>query len=271
MEKRTDDHNDHDNPSPFHRTHKAKLIAILFITMLGLAWYRMPLSTNLPPTLYHPHALQPADSLLPNAEPAAVPMIPSADTKKRVPLEIHIMSKCPDARDCMQQLVVPAMVNISSKVDFKLSFIGRATSHDDDVACMHGPGECLGNIVELCAASLYPDPKIYLGFAMCLEAQYGKIPGEEFVRDCAAEHGVDFGKVNECMSRDDGAWGMGMLRESVEGTRQAGVTKSCTVRLGGEVRCIRDGGVWKDCEGGSEVKDLVGDVERLYRGIEQVE
>jgi len=46
------------------------------------------------------------------------------------------------------------------------------------------------------------------------------------------------------------------------------VTKSCTVRLGGEVRCIRDGGVWKDCESGSEVKDLVGDVERLYRGKE---
>jgi len=266
MEKRTDDQADRDAPFSFHRTRKAKIIAILFITMLVLAWYRMPLSTNLTPPPHTPHALQPANSLLPITQPA-VPTSPnSEDTKKRVPLEIHIMSKCPDARDCMQQLVVPAMVNISSKVDFKLSFIGRATDHDDGVACMHGPGECLGNIIELCAASLYPDAKIYLGFAMCLEAQYGKIPGEEFVRDCAAEHGVDFGKVNECMSRDDGAWGMGMLRESVEATREVGVTKSCTVRLGGKVRCVRDGGMWKDCEGGSEVTDLIGDVERLYGG-----
>lgn len=44
---------------------------------------------------------------------------------RKVELEAHIMSKCPDARDCLQQLVVPAMVQISEKVDFKLSYIGK--------------------------------------------------------------------------------------------------------------------------------------------------
>jgi hypothetical protein len=43
----------------------------------------------------------------------------------RVALEAHIMSKCPDAQDCLQKLVVPAMEQISDKVDFELSFIGR--------------------------------------------------------------------------------------------------------------------------------------------------
>ena len=43
----------------------------------------------------------------------------------RVPLEAHIMSKCPDARDCLQRLIVPAMEKISDKVNFRLSFIGR--------------------------------------------------------------------------------------------------------------------------------------------------
>lgn len=41
-----------------------------------------------------------------------------------VPLEAHIMSKCPDARDCLRDLVVPAMEKIADKVDFRLSFIG---------------------------------------------------------------------------------------------------------------------------------------------------
>ncbi len=41
-----------------------------------------------------------------------------------VPLEAHVMSKCPDARDCLQDLVVPAMEEIWNKVDFRLSFIG---------------------------------------------------------------------------------------------------------------------------------------------------
>lgn len=44
---------------------------------------------------------------------------------RRVPLEAHIMSKCPDARDCLHDLVLPAMVNVSNHVDFKLSYIGR--------------------------------------------------------------------------------------------------------------------------------------------------
>lgn len=43
----------------------------------------------------------------------------------KVELEAHIMSKCPDARDCLQQLVVPVMAQVSDKVDFKLSYIGK--------------------------------------------------------------------------------------------------------------------------------------------------
>ena len=43
----------------------------------------------------------------------------------RVQLEAHIMSKCPDARDCLQQLVVPTMEQVSDKVNFRLSYIGK--------------------------------------------------------------------------------------------------------------------------------------------------
>lgn len=43
----------------------------------------------------------------------------------KVPLDVHIMSKCPDARDCLKKLVLPVMSNVSEKVDFRLSFIGR--------------------------------------------------------------------------------------------------------------------------------------------------
>lgn len=47
------------------------------------------------------------------------------DSSNKVPLEAHIMSKCPDARDCLRELVVPAMEQISGLVDFDLSFIAR--------------------------------------------------------------------------------------------------------------------------------------------------
>jgi len=127
---------------------------------------------------------------------------------------------------------------------------------------MHGPGECLGDILELCAADLYPDPKTYLGFTMCMSNEYDAIPEHDLVHDCALEHGMSFEKLNKCASRDDG-YGMKLLRDSVNRSKEADVQTSCTIRLGGKTRCVRDGGEWFDCEGGHEPKDLVRDIMKL--------
>jgi len=129
----------------------------------------------------------------------------------------------------------------------------------------HGPEECMGNIIELCAANLYPDPKTYLGFTMCLTRDYQDIPQRSLVEDCALEHGIDFSELNECAVRDDGGFGMGLLRNSVRRSIQVGVTKSCTVRLNEEIYCIRDDGKWSDCPNGPGVNDLVIAVEKLYQ------
>ncbi len=85
-------------------------------------------------------------------------------------------------------------------------------------------------MIELCAADIYPDPKIYLGFTMCLTRDYARIPDRDLVQDCALEHAIDFGKINACVSRDDG-YGLSLLRDSVERTQKAGVKYSCTVRV----------------------------------------
>lgn len=48
----------------------------------------------------------------------------AANATYKVPLEAHIMSKCPDTKDCLRDLVIPAMEKIYDKVDFKLSYLG---------------------------------------------------------------------------------------------------------------------------------------------------
>lgn len=45
-------------------------------------------------------------------------------SKALVPLEAHIMSKCPDARDCLRDLILPTMQRTFDKVNFTLSYIG---------------------------------------------------------------------------------------------------------------------------------------------------
>ena len=130
---------------------------------------------------------------------------------------------------------------------------------------MHGPEECLGNILELCASELYPDPKLYLGFTMCLSSSYEHIPDRELVHGCALEHGMDFDRLNDCASQDEGQYAMDLLRDSADRSAELNVTKSCTVRLDDEVRCIRDGGEWKECDEGSWVESLVDVIKELYQ------
>jgi len=168
---------------------------------------------------------------------APIPPTTSNASPIPIPLEAHIMSKCPDARDCLIDLVVPAMSRLNpSHVNFTLSYIGTTTDHDDGVECRHGPDECLGNILQLCAAKLYRDPKQYLGFAYCMVKRLEDIPHRAMVEECAAEYGIEFQKLNDCASKDDGSFGIGLLRNSVTRTKEAGVTKSCTVSCNRDVK-----------------------------------
>ncbi|KAL4807704.1 hypothetical protein BDV18DRAFT_158909 [Aspergillus unguis] len=197
------------------------------------------------------------------------------------------MSKCPDARDCIRELVVPTMERVNDKVDFKLSFIANVSNQTSDVDCMHGPGECIGDMLMLCAANLPFPPENgsqgrtptvrYLGFSTCLISQYEEIPGRDLVEHCALEHGISFEALNECVSRQDDdpnksiqegpPGGLSLLRESAKHSAELGVKTSCTVRIDDGVWCVRDGGVWRNCakDGqGSQVSVLVDEIETRW-------
>lgn len=53
-----------------------------------------------------------------------LPVSTATDEKPLVPLEAHIMSKCPDAQDCLKMMVLPTMQRAYDKVNFTLSYIG---------------------------------------------------------------------------------------------------------------------------------------------------
>ena len=107
---------------------------------------------------------------------------------------------------------------------------------------------------------------MYLGFTMCLTRDYQDIPDRELVADCALEHGISMDRLNDCAVDDEGAMSVDRLRASFARSGAANVTKSCTVRLDDKIRCIRDDGEWKDCEGGHHVEDLVNDIMNMTSG-----
>lgn len=106
------------------------VISLGFVLYSVLSWFPTPISK------FFLHSCHPSSERLDDGFSASpfttgdvVPLMdhtPQASAvDNKVPLEAHIMSKCPDARDCLQKLVVPAMEQISDKVDFELSFIAR--------------------------------------------------------------------------------------------------------------------------------------------------
>jgi hypothetical protein len=195
----------------------------MFLSLLALLLYlHLTSSLHLPQFLRSPteHILQPATDTKATSKPHPVQ------------LEAHIMSKCPDAKDCLHNLLIPAMSQLPPhSINLTLSYIGTSTPDDDGVACMHGPTECLGNILQLCAAHEYPEPKQWLGFAACTTERYAEIPERKLIEQCAAEYGMEFERLNGCASRDDGQFGLDLLKGSVDRSRSLGVKISCTVSV----------------------------------------
>lgn len=172
-----------------------------------------------------------------------------------------------------------------------LTFLS-VSNKSSEIDCKHGPSECIGDILILCAfnlpysysehasSGLQPSPQKYpivrsLGFANCLISSFEHIPERGFIENCALEHGIDFDSLNRCASQEDDIplidgppGGLALLRESALHSEALGVNTSCTVRMDETVWCVRDGGEWKNCaEGGkgSEVPVLVEEVEKRWR------
>jgi len=104
----------------------------------------------------------------------------------------------------------------------------------------------LGNIIELCAQELYPDPKAFLGFTMCMTKDYMHIPQRSLVEDCALEHAIDFDELNKCATKDDGAFGIGMLRGSV---RRSSEVRKAEIQVYPRYDSLLTGSTgWRDTE-----------------------
>lgn len=126
----------HSTMKPYSRPpRRFRPLLILTLVVLGFYCYVRPLA----PFTVVPDIAMLASKHAPSAEKPIV-----VDTTTLVPFEAHIMSKCPDAKDCLRKMVLPAMQRVYDKVNFTLSYIGTPTANDG-VDCKHGPEECMSS------------------------------------------------------------------------------------------------------------------------------
>jgi len=188
----------------------------------------------------------------------------SGKPPRRVPVDLAVMSQCPDARLC--EVVWDKVLNaVADKVDLRLIYIGE---FDDKakygVRCMHGETECDGNVQQLCFRHAYPDLRQWWQFVQCQNfGSRDKIGTIDVARQCAKTIGHDWDEEPGLRECAEGPQGRALLRESVKLGKQMNLEKSCSILINNELVCIHDGR-WKQCDLGHEVSDFVREVNEVY-------
>ncbi|KAJ7047381.1 hypothetical protein C8F04DRAFT_936682 [Mycena alexandri] len=188
----------------------------------------------------------------------------------RVPVELGVMSRCPDALLC-EPIFDAVLQKVGEKVDLELVYVAKINSTDSDfgVTCLHGPGECAGNVQQLCAAKYSTR---WWDFVRCQNARGRYQVGlPEVALECAETVGIDWegSGVGECAGSDGsgkGEEGVELLRASTLRGKALGIEKSCTVLINHKKVCIHDG-TWKECEGGHGVDDFVRQINSEYERL----
>ncbi|KAF9259491.1 hypothetical protein L218DRAFT_908181 [Marasmius fiardii PR-910] len=186
-----------------------------------------------------------------------------------VPVQLGVMSQCPDALLC-ENVFDQVLQEVSGKVDLSLVYIGNIDPSEPDfgVTCKHGPGECAGNVHQLCVKE-HSDFSQWWEFVNCNNFQgRNKIGTPEVATKCAKSAGLDWdgSGIGECVGPDangTGAEGVALLKESVKLGKQMGLTTSCTVVINNQKVCIHDG-TWKECENGHTVNDFIRQINAEY-------
>ncbi|KAH6914918.1 hypothetical protein BKA70DRAFT_559025 [Coprinopsis sp. MPI-PUGE-AT-0042] len=184
----------------------------------------------------------------------------------KVPVQLGVMSQCPDALLC-ESVFNEVLQYAGDKMDLSLVYIARPDdSEPTGIRCLHGPGECAGNVQQLCAAKYTPF-KNWWSFVQCENFQgRSQIGLPETARLCAKAANIDWedSGVGKCAGDNgEGEEGVQLLKESMILQLELGITKSCTVMLSGRKICVHDGD-WKECPNGHTVKDFVDQVEEEY-------
>ena len=130
------------------------------------------------------------------------------------------MSRCPDARKC-ETLFAPSLIKLSSIINFTVSYIAYGST-PNDIQCMHGEEECLGNKQQLCVQNMCSQTTL-LKFLQCQSKQLQNIPnnGEQCVQE-VSDSTLKWSDIDACLKSNKANE---LLYQSIQKTRAASAKK----------------------------------------------
>lgn len=165
-----------------------------------------------------------------------------------------------DAKFC-EKAFKPVLETLPTVATVRTEYIASLSGEtEEEVQCMHGTAECDGNKHQLCLQHHLPAADNRKFFQALLCHSKGHVNDVTHLQTCMKEVGVDASAQAEVLKCIDSTLGTSLQVKSAKQVKANSVVKSCTVYIDGVKRCIRDGGRWYDCPGGSETQDFINSI-----------
>jgi hypothetical protein len=176
--------------------------------------------------------------------------------EKKVDVDVFVMSKCPDAVYCESHMA-PLLDELKYNINLRMHYIG-SKQEDGSWKCKHGDEECAGDLQQLCVQQYSKDYNRYnwlMNFILCNNKEGLDQTGSfATATKCLKETGVPFVEGTQMVACMYSPGRQAILESDFATTAALGVQTSCTVQVDGNTLCVRDGGEWKDCPVGPDLK-----------------
>jgi len=157
-----------------------------------------------------------------------------AQNYPKVKFETFEMSKCPYCAAWKQnfETVVMQAQGVRDIIDLTEYFV--AYYYDGSFSCLHGPGECVGDLFLLCAYNLthITQPWAWWDLSVCMQAgqNYNNVPGN--IEGCASSVGLNYNAINQCAT---GSLGTQLFIQSVDYCNSLGIDETPTSIINGQM------------------------------------
>ncbi|HMV68638.1 MAG TPA: thioredoxin domain-containing protein [Myxococcota bacterium] len=132
-------------------------------------------------------------------------------------VDLFVMSQCPYGAKAMIAMQ-DTLGAFGSDIDLDVHFIGD--EQNGQLTSMHGPSEVEEDLREICATKLAAKDNQFMKYLACRSKDYRSAEW----KPCAAEAGIDAGKLEACAAGE----GKDMLRESFQYAASLGIGASPT-------------------------------------------
>ncbi|KAL3172932.1 hypothetical protein MRX96_012676 [Rhipicephalus microplus] len=128
----------------------------------------------------------------------------------RVEVRLFYETHCPYSRQFITSQLWPVYLKLSDRLDVDLVPYGMALKREfvdadgrrrTEISCQHGRNECVANMIQACAVSLYSDTYQLLAYVVCMESSENP---HRVAKSCSSRVGISWSALEHCMTTRTG-------------------------------------------------------------------